>query len=201
MRHEKAMRSSRAGSRPMFKLEARPQLSRFWSYASPVLAVAITVLIGVALFVLLGKNPIQALSMFFWGADQERLRAGRTDGQGDAAADHRARPGGIVPVERLEHRRRRAIRHRRYRRRRHGIGRRQQHRRLDRAGDHRQRRARRHGMGRHRGAAARPLQCQRNIGQPDAGVRGDAAARLCRKRPFEGPGGFQLSAEQDLRGG
>ncbi len=50
----------------MFKLEARPQLSRFWSYGSPILALLITVAIGTALFALLGKNPWQGLSMFFW---------------------------------------------------------------------------------------------------------------------------------------
>ncbi len=42
---------------------ARP--SRFWSYASPVLALALTVLIGVLLFILLGKDPVQGLNVFF----------------------------------------------------------------------------------------------------------------------------------------
>ena len=37
----------------MLKLEARPQPSPLWSYASPILALVITVLIGVALFVAL----------------------------------------------------------------------------------------------------------------------------------------------------
>ena len=50
----------------MFKLEARPEPSVFWRYASPVLALAITVLIGVGLFAALGKNPLQGLQMFFW---------------------------------------------------------------------------------------------------------------------------------------
>ncbi|MCZ8258083.1 MAG: ABC transporter permease, partial [Polaromonas sp.] len=40
------------------KLEIRPQPSSLWSYASPVLALLITVLIGVALFVALGKDPV-----------------------------------------------------------------------------------------------------------------------------------------------
>ena len=31
----------------MLKLEQRPQASRFWTYGSPVLALLITVLIGV----------------------------------------------------------------------------------------------------------------------------------------------------------
>lgn len=48
------------------KLEARPEPSAWWSYASPVLALACTVVIGVALFVLLGKDPVRGLQVFFW---------------------------------------------------------------------------------------------------------------------------------------
>ena len=47
-------------------LEIRPQASSFWSYASPVLALLITVLIGVLLFVALGKDPVKGLQVFFW---------------------------------------------------------------------------------------------------------------------------------------
>jgi len=50
----------------MFKLEARPQSSHFWSVASPVLALAITVVIGVILFLALGKDPVRGLQVFFW---------------------------------------------------------------------------------------------------------------------------------------
>ena len=50
----------------MFKLEPRPQPSRGWSYSSPLLALAITVLMGVALFMALGKDPVRGLQMFFW---------------------------------------------------------------------------------------------------------------------------------------
>ena len=50
----------------MFKLEARQQPSSLWSYASPLLALALTVLIGVALFVALGKDPVSGLRVFFW---------------------------------------------------------------------------------------------------------------------------------------
>ncbi|ROR17167.1 nucleoside ABC transporter membrane protein [Comamonas sp. BIGb0124] len=48
------------------KLEARPVASRLWVYASPVLALLITVIIGVALFAFLGKDPVRALQIFFW---------------------------------------------------------------------------------------------------------------------------------------
>lgn len=50
----------------MLKLEPRPQPSALWSYASPLLALGITVLLGVALFVALGKDPVRGLQVFFW---------------------------------------------------------------------------------------------------------------------------------------
>jgi len=50
----------------MLRLEARPQPSKAWSYASPLLALAITVLIGTVLFLALGKDPVRGLQVFFW---------------------------------------------------------------------------------------------------------------------------------------
>ena len=50
----------------MLKLEARPQPSNFWSYGSPLLALVITVVVGVILFLALGKDPLRGLEMFFW---------------------------------------------------------------------------------------------------------------------------------------
>lgn len=50
----------------MLRLEARPQPSRAWSLGSPLLALALTVMLGVALFIGLGKNPLSGLQMFFW---------------------------------------------------------------------------------------------------------------------------------------
>jgi ABC-type uncharacterized transport system permease subunit len=50
----------------MLKLEARPQPSPGWTYGSPLLALAFTVVIGVLLFVALGKDPISGLRVFFW---------------------------------------------------------------------------------------------------------------------------------------
>src|SRR3954465_7375318 len=49
----------------MFKLEARPPPSKAMSLASPLLALAITVAAGIALFMLLGKDPARGLAMFF----------------------------------------------------------------------------------------------------------------------------------------
>ena len=49
----------------MLKLESRPQPSKWMSYASPVLALAITVVVGVILFWALGKDPVKGLQVFF----------------------------------------------------------------------------------------------------------------------------------------
>jgi len=50
----------------MIKLQVRAQPSAFWTFASPLLALLITVLLGVLLFSLLGKDPARGLQMFFW---------------------------------------------------------------------------------------------------------------------------------------
>ncbi|MEJ6007377.1 ABC transporter permease [Paucibacter sp. AS339] len=50
----------------MFKLEPRPQPSRLMGLASPLLALGLTVLLGLGLFLLLGKDPLRGLQMFFW---------------------------------------------------------------------------------------------------------------------------------------
>lgn len=50
----------------MLRLEARPQPSAVWGTASPILAVFITMAIGVLLFSALGKDPVRGLQVFFW---------------------------------------------------------------------------------------------------------------------------------------
>ncbi len=50
----------------MFKLEPRPQPSQLMGLASPLLALGLTVLLGLGLFLLLGKDPLRGLQMFFW---------------------------------------------------------------------------------------------------------------------------------------
>ena len=61
----------------MLKLEARSQASRFWSIASPLLALAITVVLGTLLFVALGKDPVKGLQVFFW----EPIKSGYAIGE------------------------------------------------------------------------------------------------------------------------
>ena len=87
----------------MIKLVARPEPSKFWTYASPVLALAVTVVIGVLLFMALGKDPVKGLSVFFLGADQISQCLERVDGQGHAAFDHCVGPGRVLSIKCVEH--------------------------------------------------------------------------------------------------
>jgi simple sugar transport system permease protein len=50
----------------MLRLEPRPAPSRAWTWGSPLLALAITVVIGVILFTAMGKDPVRGLQVFFW---------------------------------------------------------------------------------------------------------------------------------------
>ncbi|KPF48376.1 sugar ABC transporter permease [beta proteobacterium AAP121] len=49
----------------MLKLEPRAQPSQLMSLASPLLALALTVLVGTGLFALLGRDPLRGLEVFF----------------------------------------------------------------------------------------------------------------------------------------
>ncbi|HRP28740.1 MAG TPA: ABC transporter permease [Burkholderiaceae bacterium] len=49
----------------MLKFESRPEPSRVMSIASPLLALVVTVVVGVALFAILGKDPVKGLQVFF----------------------------------------------------------------------------------------------------------------------------------------
>ena len=50
----------------MIRLVPRAQPSRAMSLASPLVALALTVLVGVVLFAALGKDPLKALQVFFY---------------------------------------------------------------------------------------------------------------------------------------
>jgi general nucleoside transport system permease protein len=50
----------------MLRLEPRPSPSRAFVWLAPLIALVATVLIGMALFALLGKDPLLGLRMFFW---------------------------------------------------------------------------------------------------------------------------------------
>jgi len=52
-------------AQPWIALVARGAPSRLWRWASPLLALTLTVACGMVLFGLLGKSPWQAVSMFF----------------------------------------------------------------------------------------------------------------------------------------
>jgi ABC-type uncharacterized transport system permease subunit len=49
----------------MLKFETRPEPSRLMSIGSPLLALAITVVVGTCLFMILGKDPVRGLYVFF----------------------------------------------------------------------------------------------------------------------------------------
>jgi len=50
----------------MIRLEQRPQPSRFWTVATPVLAVVLTMIAGGIMFAMLGKDPLAAIRTIFW---------------------------------------------------------------------------------------------------------------------------------------
>ncbi|HEX2546493.1 MAG TPA: ABC transporter permease [Ramlibacter sp.] len=60
----------------MPRLEPRPEASPFWSIASPLLALLVTVLLGTLLFVALGKDPVRGLQVFFWEPISSGYRIG-----------------------------------------------------------------------------------------------------------------------------
>lgn len=50
----------------MIILEKRPQPSRGWTIATPLLAVLATMIMGGLLFAVLGKDPVEAIRTIFW---------------------------------------------------------------------------------------------------------------------------------------
>ncbi|MGO4914015.1 ABC transporter permease [Pseudogemmobacter sp. W21_MBD1_M6] len=50
----------------MMRLEKRPQPSRIWTVATPLLAVLATMIAGGLMFALLGKDPFEAIRTIFW---------------------------------------------------------------------------------------------------------------------------------------
>lgn len=50
----------------MIRLEKRPSPSAFWQWATPVLAVILTMIAGGIMFAALGKNPVEAIRTIFW---------------------------------------------------------------------------------------------------------------------------------------
>ena len=50
----------------MVRLEKRPSPSAFWQWATPLLAVLLTMIAGGIMFALLGKDPVAAMRTIFW---------------------------------------------------------------------------------------------------------------------------------------
>ena len=49
----------------MIRLEPRKEMSRHLLYLTPVLAVALTIVLGMVMFLILGKNPVRAITIIF----------------------------------------------------------------------------------------------------------------------------------------
>ena len=71
-------------------LERRAERSAIIAVASPLIAIALTLVTMAVLFALLGKNPIDALDVYFRRAAARSLFARRNRRQSDAAGDDRA---------------------------------------------------------------------------------------------------------------
>ena len=56
----------RTGGAALIRLERRPAPSRAWNAAAPLVAVALTLVVGGAMFAVLGKNPAAVLRAIFW---------------------------------------------------------------------------------------------------------------------------------------
>jgi len=50
----------------MITFVKRPQPSKFWTIATPVLAVLLTMILGGLLFAAMGKDPVVAIRTIFW---------------------------------------------------------------------------------------------------------------------------------------
>ncbi|QFS84206.1 Branched-chain amino acid transport system / permease component [Roseivivax sp. THAF40] len=50
----------------MIRLEKRPQPSRLWTAAAPLIAVILTMIVGGIMFAVLGKPPLEAIRTIFW---------------------------------------------------------------------------------------------------------------------------------------
>ena len=50
----------------MIRLEKRPEPSKLWSWATPPLAVILTMIAGGLMFAALGKDPVAAIRTIFW---------------------------------------------------------------------------------------------------------------------------------------
>lgn len=50
----------------MIRLEKRPEPSRIWTAATPIIAVFVTMIAGGIMFAILGKDPFEAIRLIFW---------------------------------------------------------------------------------------------------------------------------------------
>ena len=90
-------------------LERRAERSATIAIASPLIAVALTLVTMGVLFALLGKNPLTALYVYFVEPLTDLYTLAGDRGEGDAAGDDRDRPVALLSRQCLEYRRRGAV--------------------------------------------------------------------------------------------
>ena len=94
----------------MLQLEARPAPSKAMSLLSPVIALAVTVLVRRRAVRAAGQGSVARPGDVLRRAVPRRVRALRAVREGHAADADRPGPGGLLPRQRLEHRRRGPVR-------------------------------------------------------------------------------------------
>ena len=182
------------------RLSAAPSARSLMALASPLLAIALTLATGAALFALLGKPPIEALKIYFFDPLHRSLGAAGNRREGDAAGADRRRPVALLSGERLEHRRRGPVPDRRdHRRLARGQDARHGRRLLGAARDAGARCARRRALRADPGAVQGALRRERNSHQPDAGLCRRTVARLSGARAVARSEGLQFPDHGGIR--
>ena len=180
------------------RLERRAQQSRMMSVLSPILAIVLSIITFFIIFCDHEDRPAAgALSLFRRSADRPLVDRG-PDRQGGADHPDRRRIVVLLPVERVEHRRRGPARRRRHLRLHRpglfsGLGRA--------GGDHADGahgHPRRHALRGHSRLAQEPLQRQRDADHADAGLRRQPDGRLSGAHPVARPGGAQFPQQPPL---
>ena len=100
------------------RLEARPEPSNAMRYASPLLAVVLTLVGGLVIFAALGKNPVEGFRVFFLSPLKDAYGVSELLLKATPLMLIAVGPRGRLPRQRLEHRRRGPVHPRRDRRRR-----------------------------------------------------------------------------------
>ena len=95
------------------ELVKRPQRSTLFSVLSPFIALGLTLIAGAIMFSHPRQESARGALLLFHRPAARDVVAARARHQGGAADPDRGRPVGLLPLQQLEHRRRRPVHHRR----------------------------------------------------------------------------------------